>query len=241
MRPLNTHISKIYYLYGVLLIAIGLTGCGGGGGGTPTSSGGSVVSTQSFPFKTAYTNLVNSTATLPYTVTVGTQSGAGNVWQSALSNATFQSLPVLSKTITASSVMNVNGVSTPSALTVTYYFDSNYLPVGSTEGADCTKVKGTVNIPANVKVGDSGLMYSFSRFGSCISVFENRFGTVTYSVEPETANSILVKLIEIQKDILNQVAKTVSTTISIDANGGAKRISEVSVDQYNVTTTLTYK
>ena len=84
-------------------------------------------------------------------------------------------------------------------------------------------------------------MYSFSRFGSCISVFENRFGTVTYAVESESATSVLVKLTEVQKDVLNQVAKTVTTSISVDLNGQAKRISEVSVDQYNVTTTLTYK
>jgi hypothetical protein len=242
MRQFDLNISKIYKLLGALLFAFGLSGCGGGGGGGSTAnSGGVVASTQSFPFKSAYTNLINSTATLPYTVTSGTQSGAGNLWQSALSNSIFQSVAVLAKTVTASTVMNVNGVSTPFPLTVTYYFDSNYLPVGSTEGADCIKVKGPVNIPSTVKVGDSGLMYSFSRFGSCISVFENRFGTVTYAVEPESATSVLVKLTEIQKDVVNQVAKSVSTTISVDVNGQAKRISEVSVDQYNVTTTLSYK
>jgi hypothetical protein len=241
MEQHGLHISKIYKLLSVLLVIFEIVGCGGGGGSSATSSGSVVVSTQSYPFRTAYTNLVNSTATLPYTVTSGAQNGAGNLWQSALSNSTFQSLAVMAKTVTASTFMNVNGVSTPSPLTVTYYFDSNYLPVGSIEGADCTKVKGAVNIPSTVKVGDSGLMYSFSRFGSCISVFENRFGTVTYAVEPESATSVLVKLTEIQKDVLNQVAKTVTTTISVDISGQAKRISEVSVDQYNITTTISYK
>lgn len=241
MRQLDFDISKIYKLIGALLIAIALSGCGGGGGGGAVTSSSVVSSNQSFPFKTAYANIVNSTATLPYTVTSGTQNGAGNLWQSALSNSVFQSVAVLAKTVTASTVMNLNGVSTPLPLTVIYYFDSNYLPVGSTEGADCIKVKGSVNIPSTVKVGDSGLMYSFSRFGSCISVFENRFGTVTYAVEPETATSVLVKLTEIQKDVVNQIAKTVSTTIRVDINGQAKRISEVSVDQYNITTTISYK
>lgn len=238
MKPLFAHFSKKWCFSVALLFAIGTTGCGGGGG-TSASNGGVVASVQSFPFKTAYTNLVKSTATLPFTVTVAGQNGTGNVSQSVLSNAMFQSMSVLSKTVTASSLINVNGVSTPSASTVTYHFDLNYLPVGSTEGGDCTKVKGVVNIPETVKVGDSGLMYSFSGFGGCF--LENRFGTVTYSIEPDTATTVMVKLTEIQKNSINQVSKTAITSISIDGNGGAKRISEISVDQYNVTTTITYK
>jgi hypothetical protein len=240
MNPFIANSSKKWFFKVTLLLAIGMTGCGGGGGGT-AGSGGAVTSNQSFPFKTAYTNLVKSTATLPFTVTVAGQNGTGNLSQSALSNSLFQSVSVLSKTITANSLMNINGVSTPSVLIATYYFDSNYFPVGSTEGADCTKVKGVVNIPETVKVGDSGLLYNFSGFGGCVNALENRFGTVTYSIEPDTANSVIVKLTEVQKNILNWVTKTVVTSISVDVNGGAKRMSETSVDQYNVTTTLTYK
>lgn len=215
-------------------IAVGaaLVGCGGGGGG---GGGGTVTSTETFQLATALTNYVTSTASYRGTIS-GTALGAAvtgtvQVTQGALGTATFEGRSVNSKVTSITGTVVANGANTPVTESSTMYFDSTYTPLGRTGKNDYeVVVAGSVTIPMTVKVNDTGALYTLNRYATSAKI--TRMGTtqVTYVIEPDTASTAILKLIETEKDTSNKTKSIETVSFQLTPSGGITRKQETVTD-----------
>lgn len=221
----------------ILLVACG----GGGGGGTPVSSG-PVASVETFQVKSAYVNYVNDSRSLPFTIS-GTASGvsvtgSGTVTQSTLTNTTFEGLPVLQKVTTMTGKVVGNGVSVPLSTTATSYLDSNYALKGSSSDEYLVVTSGG-NIPATAKVNDTGNLYNANRYTTSSKTTLLGTTAVSYVLEPETASTALLKLVQVNKNTAGTVTTNSTLTFRITPAGGLTRLSESAVSG-TTSLTITY-
>lgn len=220
-----------------LLVALGLVGCGGGGGDGP------VTSIETFQLRTAFTNYLKSTQTHSGTLS-GTYLGvsvSGNftVTQGALSAGTFEGVAAERKTTLLTGTITGTGGSVPIAASATSFWDSSYLPLGSSGGTDYEVVIGAAIIPATARVSDTALIFTANRYADSTKVTRRGTKEVTYAMEPDTASTALLKLIGINKDTGGTTTSTSSSTYRITPSGGLTRLSEFSTDA-NGTLTFTY-
>ena len=216
-----------------LLSLLVFSACGGGGG-----SSGPVTSTETFQLRTAWVNYVTDSRSLPFTMT-GTVSGAsltgsGTVTQGTLTSTTFESAAALQKTTTATGSLTVNGNTVPLSTSTTNYVDSNYSPLGS-NGTDYAVVSNSVTIPTTARVNDTGTWYSTVRYSSSAKTTRRGTATVSFVLEPDTASTALLKIIDIERNTTNTVTSTSTVTFRMTPAGGLTRISESAVEG---TTTL---
>lgn len=217
-----------------------LAACGGGGGDGATSP---VASTETFQVRTALTNYLTNTATYTGTVS-GTYSslpvtGTFLVTQGNLGSGTFEGRPALSKAITATGNLIVNGQTIPSAVTTTTYFDSNYVPLGTSGGTDYEVVTGAVTIPTTARIGDTGNLYTVTRWSSSSKTLQRGTTQVSYVLEPDTANTALFKLIRVDKNNSNTTTSTATVSFQITPTGGITRKQET-LTESGVAITVTY-
>lgn len=230
-------IKILRYVFGSAVLAL-LTACGGGGGGGSVSTS----STSTFPVKAAYSTFLTSTQSLPFTLT-GIEdginfTGSGRVTVGGLSASTFEGRPALSKTLTATGTINVNGRSVPWSNSGIEYYDSNYNPLGSYY--DSYEVVTSVNqIPVSAKVGDAGTWYTFDIYSSPSSkLFKVGTGTVTYVLEPDTSTTALLKIIESRRNTSSSIDST-AVTFRITESGGITRVNETTISS-SMSLTVTY-
>lgn len=228
-------LTMLKRLLSVTVLAA-LTACGGGGGsGTVTPT----VSTSSFPLKAAYSNYITSTQSLPFTLTGIEEgikfSGSGRVTVGGIAAATFEGSPALSKTLTGTGSITVEGTTVPWSNSGTDYFDSNYNPLGSYYDS-YEVVTSLTPIPVAAKVGDAGTWYTFDIYSSPTNkLFKTGTGTVSYVLEPDTATTALLKIIEIRRNSSSKIDST-TVTFRITEGGTITRISEQTLDD---TTSIT--
>lgn len=215
---------------------LALAGCGGGG------SSGPVVSTETFQLRTAYVNYITDTRSLPFTVsgTVSgtTVTGSGTLTSGTLASTTFENQPALAKTTTVTGTLSASGQTAPLATTTTAYVDSNYNPLGF-NATDYTVITGSSAIPTTARINDTATWYSAIRYSSSSKTLRRGTTTASFVLEPDTASTALLKIIEIQKDTSNAVTSTATTTFRMTPAGALTRLSE-SVIQGTTTLTLAY-
>lgn len=179
-------MKKKILKFGLLLSVLGLTACGGGGGSSGPS--GPVTSTLSFPLNAAQKSLVSSGGTKTFAVS-GDCTGTGNL---AVTPATtpvtvpLLNVPGFSAVSTVTATLTNCGT-TSLASTSTTYYDTNYNKLGYDEGVG--KEYGLNDalpvIPANVKVGDTGVVGTTTKYLFNTDAF-NGTDSVSYVIEADT-------------------------------------------------------
>ncbi len=224
----------------VTAITLLLTACGGGGG---SGSTGPVSSTETFQLRTGWVNYITDTRSLPFTLT-GTVSGtpvtgSGTLTQGSLSRTVFESQNALSKTTVVTGSVSGNGQTYPLGITTTSYIDSNYNPLGS-NGPEYVVTTSGSTIPLTARVNDTGIWFQSVRYAS--SAKTSRLGTATTSfvLEPDTASTALLKIIEIEEDTYGTTTSTNTLTFRITPAGGLTRLSEVG-SEGNTSLTISYQ
>lgn len=195
----------------VVMSSLVLIACGGGGGGgssaPPPATTAPVASSLSFPLKAAFSSRTASgaTETLSANSTVATRAVDGDCSGTlkrttgpALAGAIFEGASVLSAvsvtTITFSNCTPASAIDTS-----TSYFDTNYLPLGSSKlPSDYGVYLVPPTIPTSVKVGDVGVVGTQTiYFNSSKNSIPPIKATVvsSYIVEADTASTAIVNLI----------------------------------------------
>lgn len=200
-----------------------LVGCGGGGSGGSTASQAPIVSTLAFPFKSAYAGNFNRSGSRQgdYSGTVNGYSVTGTASQTTSSpvNASFEGIGGFSKYSTTNGTRIYNGTSFPIAYTSTDYWDTNYNPLGSGSGSEYTVVIRGIPLPASVRVNDTNSWYSENRYSNAAKT--KWLGTTEYSwaVVADTANTAIIKTIDISKDTSGNTVSTGITFYRIHETG----------------------
>lgn len=233
------------YLKIILAVSVTVTlvACGGGGGGGATTAPAPVASTATFQLLTAQANDTQQTSTLPFTISGTfngfTVTGNGSVTRGNVTSGTFESQTVLQRVMTSSGNVTANGVTTPISTVSTSYFDSNYIPLGSS-GTEYVVVQGTATIPATALVNDSGNAYTATRYTSSAKSTTLGTETVTFALLPDTANTALLRVISVYRDNSSAISYTVTTLTRITPSGAATRISETETYPNGNNLVLTY-
>lgn len=225
MNVVNFGIRRLVSV-GISFSFIGmLSGCGGGGGGDSVAS--STPSTTEFPLSTAIANFVNQTRSYQFIMNgTGLSSGqtisftgAGTVSESMV-QATFEGTAAFKKSVTNTGTLTMLGTTIPVAITASTYFDSNYVPIGSSvQNAYCiTSAKN--QLPAKARIGDNGNWYTLTCYTNSSKSQVDSIAYVSYSIEPDSATTALFKLIT----TIN--GSPTSQTIRVNTSGSVTRISE---------------
>jgi hypothetical protein len=234
-----TMLVRRIYAVAVTAITLLLTACGGGGGG----SAGPVSSTETFQLRAGWVNYITDTRSLPFTLTgsvSGTAvTGSGTLTQGSLSSAVFESQNALKKTSVVTGSISGGGQTFPLGVTTTAYVDSNYTPLGSS-GAEYAVYSSGNTIPLTARVSDTGIWYQSVRYTS--SSKTSRLGTATasYVLEPDTASTALLKIVNVEKDTYGTTTSTQTLTFRITPAGGLTRLSEVG-SEGNTALTISYQ
>lgn len=222
-----------------------LAACGGGGGGTAGSTG-PVVSTLSFPLRSAInaSTAAASNYTLTANGTVATQATDGmcsgtftTISSPANTAASFESAPALSSSAVAT-IAFTNCTPANTTVTTISYYDSNYLPLGSSSSSGSYSVYSQpLNIPVSVTVGNNGVI------GTEIYYTDNTKATLdgridlTYAVEPDTSSTAIVNKISKRYNQASQLLFTVQERSRIDSTGN---LTAIAIDVQYATTSTTH-
>lgn len=224
----------------VTLTAAFIAACGGDAG-VPASPI-PVVSVDTFQVKTAYVNYFNDTRSYPFrisgTVAGFNVTGSGTVSQSVVTNGLFEAAAVLQKTsiITGSYVANVTTF--PISAISTEYVSLTYTPKGVV-GDEYVVVTSAVPIPDTAKVNDTGFWYAANRYATSLKAVFLGTSEVSYSVQPDTAVTALLKIIQVDKDLIGLPVMTTTSLFRITPTGSITRLSETAIDGTG-TLTITY-
>lgn len=225
-----TRIGNFYWA-GLLLTGL-LAGCGGGGGGgnawTPTAS------TEVFQLKTAWDNIIRETGTRSFTVS-GTYaglalSGSGSVTQGGLVGTVFEGVAAQQKLTTVSATITGGGQTVTDTQSVSDFYDSNYLPLGTQTSDEYTVVNGSATIPQTARVGDSGTAYTEKRYTSASKTNVLGTNTYTYALLADTATTAIVRVIGVEQDSLGATTYTSTLRYRITPTGAVTPLSETATD-----------
>jgi outer membrane protein assembly factor BamB len=197
------------------LVAVVLASCGGGGSGGGT---GPVTSTLQFPLKSGMAASDQQSGSRDFSVS-GTCSGTANITSSAPVPATFETVTGVSVQSTVS--MNLPNCN-PSYLygNVTDYYDSNYNPLGTIDSSGNYGVYTTPPaIPVSVKVGDAGTIGTKKYFTDNTKIFLVSRDEISYVIEPDTANTAIVNMIDKSYDPSGMLTSTEQDRSRIKADG----------------------
>lgn len=229
----------------MLLSSLLLVACGGGGGGPAPAP---VASTSTFQLKQAYANDFNDTQPYSYTIT-GVISGAniagnGSTTQSAVANTTFEGVAALQKSRTSSGSVVASGpggtVNIPLApSTETLFLSPAFNLLGYTSTGAHTVAAAPVTIPVTALVGNSGIIGNFNTFTSSAKLGVPATNLISWSLEPDTATTALMKLTQTIRSNTGVLTATAVDTFRVTPAGAVTRISQTAVTA-NGTLTLTY-
>ena len=229
----------------MLLSSLLLVACGGGGGGPAPAP---VASTSTFQLKQAYANDFNDTLPYSYTIT-GVISGAniagnGSTTQSAVANTTFEGVTALQKSRTSSGSVVASGpggtVNIPLApSTETLFLSPAFNLLGYTSTGAYTVAAAPVTIPVTALVGNSGIIGNFNTFTSSAKLGVPATNLISWSLEPDTATTALMKLTQTIRSNTGVLTATAVDTFRVTPAGAVTRISQTAVTA-NGTLTLTY-
>jgi len=237
---------KIHQTVTGLFLTSLLGACGGGGGGgdsSPPVAVGPVISTLSFPFKSAYVAMVQNGYTKNYSMSRDCTGTAVDSYAPAVAaTGASASVSFPSASFAVRQTLGFTGTNCPAPGTATGYYDSNYTPFGSetsvTYRAYATTTTPTsvaFSIPSTVVVGATGTVGTASDFNK--TPF-GQFGTtvVSYVVVPETDSTAVVNLTYKSYDNANTLYKAQQDRYRISMTGALVPLS-IDFVQYTGTST----
>jgi len=186
--------------------SLALTSCSGGGGG---GSGGTgpVTSTLSFPLQSGLRASVTYSSSISFTIS-GYCNGTENIVTSSPVTATFKGGSALSATNTSTTDFT-DCIPAHTVDTSTDFFDSYHDPLGSIGSTgDYAVYILPLAIPVSVKVGDAGTIGTKNNYtDSTKSTFTGQ-DTISYEIEPDTANTAIVNMIDRSYDSSGNLTST---------------------------------
>ena len=224
---------KLHRLIIGLCFAVLLSACGGG---DSTPATGPVVSTLSFPLKSAYSTLVANGYTKSYVVSGSCKGIASEITAPATGGQTFEGVTgQLSTALTLT--INLTTCTPPSiTATVTAYYDTNYTPLGFSSSGVYSVYLPPPSIPTSIMVGDTGTIGTATNFtGSSSTGTREGQTVVSYVVEPDTASTAIVNLIFQTFDTSGNLTSTEQDRYRISSTGA---LAPVSKDTLTATTHL---
>ena len=187
------NINKLKLIIAASFITV-LAACGGGGGSSSTATTGTVASTLSFNVSSAFTSFVAAGAVKTFTVS-GTCAGTSVLTIGSATTATvFEGVTGFSGV----NVVNSNYTNcTPatSVSTTTRYYDSNYVPTGSSTTGQYGVFLVAPSLPTSVKVGDAGVIGTQTYYTSNTKATGDGREDNSYVIEADTATTAIFNLI----------------------------------------------
>ena len=216
-----------------------LAACGGGGGGgaaTPSA----VDSTASFALSDGYKARIASGATDNFNITGGCE-GTATIKTEASAVATFEGVAGYSSAQT--STVNFTKNCTPATKTVTgsTFYNSSYVPIGqSINGGDYSKFQtAPANLPALVKVNDSGTIATLITYDSSTSTVPTGKRVLSYEIKADTSTTVLTNIITRTYDAANNLLVTQTSSYRTAVNGSVTSLTLVLLDvQFSVTSNI---
>lgn len=212
-------------IIGVFVVAL-LTACGGGGGGGAVVASGPAASTLSFPLQSAYSASVAAGSSKSFTIS-GTCTGSASITRAAAAGgATFEGV---SGRLSSASTFTGNYTNcTPSsfASTSTGYYDTNYVPLGSsTIGSNYGVYLTPPTVPSSVMVGATGVIGTQTLYTNSTKAVAAGRRDISYVVEADTASTAIVNLIAKSYNASNILTFTEQDRYRIAATGPLTIIS----------------
>jgi len=235
LLPTITKLTTI-----LITVTLILAGCGGGGGGGSGSGGaaqtfpGTVTSTLSFPLQIGMANSVKNGLSANFTVS-GTCSGSASLVDATPISAIFEGASVFS----VASTQTINFTNCTPATTTgtqTSYYDNNYLPAGTSFSGDYGVFLTPTNIPATVKVGDTGAIGTQNNYTDNTKTVFTGQDIISYVIEPDTATTAIVNLIDKTYNSSGVLTSTQQDRYRIVSNGTMTYISS-DIQEANGSTT----
>lgn len=210
-----------------------------GGGSQPQNK---VVSTNFFNLKTAYASFVSTPFQITFSASITkngvTAKGSGSLTQGSAQSGTFESA-VAQKVVTSiRGSISGNGNTFSLDNTSADYFDSNYNLLGRDGTSGYSVVDGLFNLPASVKVGDTGDLYSLKKYSNSTKSALTGTEKVSYLIEADTASTALVSILTVEKDTNSKVTSQDTTQYRISADNKLTPIKET-LNDYNDSTVWT--
>jgi hypothetical protein len=202
-----------------LLVLATLTSCGGGGG----SASGPITSTLSFPLQSGLARSVLTGSTTNYNIS-GSCHGMASIVDALPITAIFEGNAVQSA-LTTINVQYTDCTPLISSSTTTDFYDSNLIPLGSISGSDYGLFETPPTIPVEVKVGDNGTIGSETLYADSSKAVKVGREVISYVVEPDTANSAIINLINRSYDSNGILTFTEQDRYRIIADGTLSPIS----------------
>lgn len=218
-----------------------LAACGGGGGSSATSAG----TVLSFPLrsgsnaKTANgaTTTLTAIGTVATRVANGDCSGtAAQTSGAAAGGATFEGVAALSA-VTVGTISFTNCAPASTTTTITDYYDSNYLPLGTnTHGGIYGVFLTPPIIPDSVTVGATGTIGSITLYTDITKTVGAGRDDISFVIEPDTASTAIVNKISKRYNAASQLLATEQDRYRITSTGA---LTWISADiQYATTSTI---
>jgi hypothetical protein len=178
-----------------------ISACGGGGGGDAPAA--PVATAKTFDLKSTYANYLQSSSARTFRLT-GTSSGiaitgSGNVTIGSLQSTTFAGVSALSKTLTLSGSLGVNGQTVPYSTSQQAYYDTNYTPLGSSAGV-YSVVTSFSALPTAARINDAGSFLTMTSYPSSAKAFVTGTQSTSYSLAADTDNSAILTLFVTDRD-----------------------------------------
>ena len=220
-----------------------LLGCGGGGGGGGSApSVGPVVSTSSFPVVNVQANHINSgythTGTITGTVTASgitlPVTGTVTLTVTPAPASTFEGRPALVDSETVSGSITATNPSTGASTTIpfptttatqTFSDQATFAPLGSSSAGSYSVMQGTATIPSTAKVGDTGVIGTFTNYTDSSKATTVGTIRISYVVEADTSSTAIFNIITQEFDATNTLVATEQVRWRVDTSGTATFVS----------------
>lgn len=230
-----------------LIVGLLVAGCGGGGGGSSPPPG-PVTSTLSFPVRSGlnaltangYSSALTANGTPATEATNGLCSGTLNQTTGPANAATtFEGVPALAA-VRVLTIAFSNCTPVSSTTTSTTYYDSNYLPLGFNQpGVEYGVFLAPPVIPNSAMVGNVGTVGTITLYTDSTKAVGSGHRIISFIVEPDTASTAIINVIEQDFDALSQLLFTEQDRYRITSTGA---LTLVSVDvQYNSSPRLVFR
>lgn len=234
------HFNKLA-LVGALSASL-LAACGGGGGGyTAPTTPPPVESTSSFALSNGYKARIVSGATNDFNITGGCE-GTATIKTEPSALATFEGVSGYASAQT--STVNFTKNCSPPTKTVTgsTFYNLKYVPIGlSINGGDYSKFQAPpADLPALVKVNDSGTIATLTTFDTSTSTVPTGKRVLTYEIKADTSTTVLTNIITRTYDAANNLLVTQTSSYRTVVDGSLALVSIDVQFSFNSTIHLIY-
>ena len=191
-----------------------LAACGGGGGGAP------VESTTSFNLSDGYKARIASGATDNFNISGGCE-GTATIKTEPSASATFEGVAGYSSAQTSTVNFTKNCQPPTKTVTGSTFYNIKYVPIGqSINGGDYSKFQAPpADLPAAVKVNDSGTIATLITYESSTSTVPTGKRVLSYEIKADTSTTVLTNIITRTYDAANNLLVTQTSSYRTAVNG----------------------